>query len=455
QKAAINMPDNLLKWRFLAYCPQYFDNETQIDKYWSQLDSDLDEAISENPIYDWHHIATEGFTPSFNLPHLNRNCRSVKEKFAAFFGTSFNFSPPKIKRGKKIRVGFLFTPGHEGGGIRLNRGIIDRLDADEFEVAVIYSDAVSAKFTNVFSRQDLVHIKYPGIFEKAVDTIRESNCDAIYYWKIGADTWNYFFPMCRLSPKQFTSWGTHGTSGIDCVDSYLSWDRAEIKNAQEHYSEQLAAFGTYPLYAQSLDNAPPAASRKTLGLPDNGAIYLCPHRPPKYHPMFDEYLLRILENDPLGHLYLLLGEPSLLNSQIISRLRRVIPENLFRRIVILPQLRVADYYKLLSVSDVVLHSPCYSGEITTQDAIWYGIPCVSLRGELLVQRYTHAFYDMIKLQEIVANDISSYVNIAIQLGTNTDFREDITASLRELKERLFEDDKVLLEWKKYLLENIV
>jgi len=442
------------KWKHLWYCPTFFESENEIDEYWKNLNDDLDAALQEKPLYDWRKLVYDGFTHSFNLPHLNRCCRDVLEKIAWLFAPSFPFERPTYTPGEKIRVGFLVTPGHEGGFLRLTAGLIEKLDSEKFEVVLIYNETTKERFDGKFHRSDLIKVPYSWNFEESVRTIRDTRCDVIYYWKVGADVWNFFLPMCHLAPIQVTSWGTHGTSGATQIDYYVSWDKAEIQEAQEHYTEKLVLFNTTPLYEPLLDDIPPKATRTELNLPETGAIYFCPHRPSKYHPVFDDYLRQILECDPTGHIVLFLGKSDRTTSQFTRRMRSVIGETLFKRVIVLPQQHVHQYYRYLSVSTVLLHSPIYAGEITAVDGFLYGVPSVTQTGELLIQRYTSAFHEDFGIENLVASNKEEYVEQAVKLGTDPDYFETICQKIQAQRSRFFDNGQTIQEWDSFLREAV-
>ncbi len=448
--ASLPAGKDVWKWKHLSFCPQYFETEEQIDAYWEFLNRELDEALEERPFYDWTTLVRDAFCPSFHLPHLDKCCRGVKEKFAKLFLPSFRFGAPDWKPGRKIRVGFLVTPGHEGGFFRLNSGLIEGLDPKRFEVVLIYHESTASRFDAKFLRPDLVCLPFSDDFSKAVSQIREARLDAVYYWKVGADNWSFFLPMCRLAPIQATSWSTHGTSGLHTIDYYVSWDKAEVSNAQNHYTESLHLLETTPLYEPLLTDLPAKASRSELKLPEEGAVYFCPHRPSKYHPRFDRLMKRILQRDATGRIVLLLGKPSLMMKRFIDRMRGVLGEDLFRSMIILPQLDVATYYRYLSASTAILHSPIYSGEITAVDGFLYGVPSVSFSGDLLVQRYATAFYDDFGIIGPAASSEEEYVEQAVRLGTNAAYRETVSRKIVESRDRLFENAATVRAWERFL-----
>ena len=442
------------RWKHLWYCPTFFATDSEMEEYWQNLNRDLDEAISERPRYDWRTLFSEGFTHSFNLPHLNRCCRDVLEKYEELFAPSFSFERPSYASGNRIRVGFMVTPGHENGFIRLTSGIISQLDRNRFDVVLFHHESASLRFEALFSDENVHRVPYSWNPEETVQKLRDIRCDVIYHWKVAADLWSTFLPMCGLAPRQFTSWGTHGTSGMKQIDRYISWDRAEVLDAQQHYTERLYLMRSAPFCEPIPSDLPSRATRSELGLPETGAIYFCPHRVQKYHPIFDRYLCEILERDRTGHVVLLTGNRPDIAEKLKNRMRNAIGEPLFSRVIMLPSQSVDSYYRYLSASTVILQSPIYSGEITTVDGFLYGVPSVTQTGELLIQRYTSAFYDEAGITGLTATSREDYVSLAVRVGMDHDWRNDLSRQIATYRRRFFENRETVREWEHFLSDMV-
>lgn len=441
------------RWKHLGHCPQFFESDAQIEAYWQALETDLDKAIAAGDVYDWRTLVRDGFAPPFQLPHLNRCCRPVKEKFTELFARSFEGQglerPARDESREKLRVGFLVTPGHEGGFLRLTRDIIERIDGERFEPVLIYHQQSQKRLATHFRRRDLRRVAFGPELPSAVEQVRAAKCDVIYYWKVGADVWSFLLPMARLARVQCTSWSTHGTSGHRFIDYYVSWDRAEPACAQEQYTEDLYLFDCSPLYEPRL----PVRSRATradLGLPESGAIYYCPHRAAKYHPMFDAYLDDILSQDASGHAVLLVGNDRRVADRLKERMRRSMRPSAASRLICLPHQTVDSYYRHLSVASVVLNSPIYAGEITSIDGFLYDVPSVARTGELLVQRYTTAFYEFLGIDDFAQNDQHDYVRQAVRLGTDRDYRRHIVEKIRAGSDRFFDRPETIERWESFV-----
>lgn len=436
----------LWRWKPLGFCPSLFSDEKSVEDYWNKLDRSLNLALDAEIPVDWRTLPSDGFTPSFNLPHQGNCCRDLKEKFARIFQNAFPPGRPTLRQTrrnrKKIRIGFVVTSGHHRGFLRVHRHLLEYLDENIFEIRFFCPPDILAECRHAIRRDDPIWVPLPSPFEKAVRTLRDADCDLLYHWKAGGGMLDYFLPMANAAPVQCTSYGTHGTSGIDSIDYYLSSNFIETTTHQRHYTEKLVLFDAYPTIHQR-ELANPTATREEFGLPEQGAIYFCPHRLQKYHPSFDAYFKGILEADPAGHLLLLGGRKPEKLPLLQARLEKNLGKDLCRRIRLLPAQSNANYKKLLRLANCVLDSPIYSGDLTTHDAFDLGAAVVTEEGDLLVQRYTSGLYRRMELPHLIAQDREQYVDLAVKLGTNEDFRRETSRLIGERILSVFSPDETV------------
>lgn len=454
QKAA-SLPRGKKLWTFkrLGFCPTVFEDESQIEEYWSNLDGELDRLLDDPPPMDWRTLPQDGFTPSFNLPHLNKCCRNIKEKFAAIFRNSF---PEELRHPVdgprlpgRIRVGFLVTSGHHHGFFRVYGPILDGLDPKRFEVFLFAPTDIADECRRELRSNHIKCVPFPRPFDLAVSTIRNFRCDIIYHWKVGGGPSDYFLPFAKPAPVQCTSYGTHGTGGVEAVDWYLSSSIIEAPTADEHYTEKLHRFPCFPTWhTQAL--TPIDVKRSEFPVPDRGTLYFCPHRIPKYHPMFDWYLREILERDGNGTVLMRTGHDEGPRDRLRRRLSRHLGAKLMERVVFFAELPHEIYLRLMALCDVVLDSPVYSGDLTTHDAFSYGKPVVTQRGELLVQRYTSGLCDSMGIKDLVANNRSEYIDIVVRLGLDAEYRRDVSRHLANSAEHIFDNVDLIREFESFL-----
>jgi len=323
---------------------------------------------------------------------------------------------------------------------------MERLDRQRFEIVGLVSAGIRVTCQKVVAAGDIRWIGFPHEIQSAFDIIRQADCDIIFHWQAGTDTVDYFLPFLPLAPVQCIGFGQHGTTGIKSIDYFVStrlFERGE--EAQEDYTEKLVQFSGLTTW-QPRPQIPLGVSRKEWGLPEEGTIYFCPHRPRKFHPAFDRLLKGVLEEHREGYLVVLEGHRPLTTAQLQARLERTLGREFCRRVIWLPSQSVGDYYRLLSAADVVLDSPAYSGSLTGFDALGLGIPVVTFPGRFMVQRYMQGFYRLLGIEELIATSGEEYIGLAVRLGRERDFHQAMRKKILERAEVLFEQDGVIREY---------
>jgi predicted O-linked N-acetylglucosamine transferase (SPINDLY family) len=170
--------------------------------------------------------------------------------------------------------------------------------------------------------------------------------------------------------------------------------------------------------------------------------------------MFDHYLRLILEKDSTGHLLLVTGRKKEQAVPFVSRLRRSLGNDSFRRVLLATSFPLNVYRKHLSVASCVLDSPAYVGDLTTHDAFDQGVPVVTVPGELLVQRYTSGLYRLMGIESLIASDAEEYAKIAVQLGNDPDFRQSMSEQIIQKNGLVFSPNDTLRDYEQFF-ESVV
>ncbi len=81
--------------------------------------------------------------------------------------------------------------------------------------------------------------------------------------------------------------------------------------------------------------------------------------------------------------------------------------------------------------DIMLDTMPYTGSTTMMEALWMGVPAVSLAGVLYHQRHGGAVLDAAGLGDLVADSTQAYVDTAVALATDTDRLLAVRDGLRD------------------------
>ena len=110
----------------------------------------------------------------------------------------------------------------------------------------------------------------------------------------------------------------------------------------------------------------------------------------------------------------------------------------------LPQLSTFDYWTLNLLSDVFLDSQEWSGGVTALEAIACGLPIVTLPGRFMRGRHSYGILRQLGVTETIASDKASYVDIAVRLGVDKQWRAKIRERMAAGQHLLFSNTKCVL-----------
>jgi predicted O-linked N-acetylglucosamine transferase (SPINDLY family) len=231
----------------------------------------------------------------------------------------------------------------------------------------------------------------------------------------------------KPAPVQVAYLAYCGTTGLPAMDYRLT-DRYldPPQHAAELYSEQSVWLPeTYWCYR------PVIATRPVSGLPAmaRGEVtFGCLNNFCKVTALTLAAWSRLLRAVPQSRL--LLHAPAGKARERVRGLlagEGVAPE----RVLFADKRPVADYFRIYEQVDVALDPFPYGGGTTTFDALWMGVPVVSLAGQTAVGRGGLSILSNLDLAELVAHDPVQYVGIAAELAGDLPRLGGLRATLRE------------------------
>jgi predicted O-linked N-acetylglucosamine transferase (SPINDLY family) len=440
-------------WRLnsIALCPSEFDTNEELDAYRHRLLAELESFAKRKITFQPAELLTSNCRPSFNLQFHGRDERPLRQAYARVFEPSFPAGHVAAATGRP-RIGLVVTDWHELGFLRSLGGVLDRIDTGWFDV-VIFGSARGQEILRAGLRNQAIRVLgIPTQFEQFVTAIRAASVDLLYYWEVGTDNTNYFLPFLRLAPVQCTSWGIQVTSGIPTLDYYLSSTLAEPDDVQAHYSERLILAETLLTFQRRAELPHLPRPREHFGLSADQHLYLCAQQLGKFQPDFDPILEGILRRDSRGVIVVTEDRRGTFMSQDLRRRFAATLGDVVDRIVFVPYQAGDDYLSLVAAADVLLDPLHFGGVNSTYDGFSLSKPIVTLPSSFQRGRYTLACYRKMGLLDCVARDADDYIDIAVRLGTNADYRGQITAAIGRASVVLFEDIEAVHEHERIFAE---
>ena len=240
------------------------------------------------------------------------------------------------------------------------------------------------------------------------------------------------------------------TTGVDTMDYFISSEDLETADSEQHYTEKLVRLKIPPIYYYRPVPPSPLEGRGSFGLPETGSLYGCPQSLFKFHPEFDDILGGILRGDPQGTLVLLQGKHRQWDQALRQRLAASIPE-VVERIRFVPQQEHRRFLNLNAVMDVLLDPIHFGGGNTSYEGLALGVPIVTMPSTLLRGRITYMLYKQMGVMDCVVTGPEEYVNRAVRLGTDAEYRAAVADKIKAANEVLFENVTGVRELEEFLL----
>ncbi len=421
--------------------PVILQSSDQIDRIRQRLDRDLDELLDLKPSRVPNPEFEVGATP-FNLAYHGRNNAELLRKIArvcrSMYPARTDCAGRAVSPGRRLRIGFVSTYFYTHSVGRTTFGLIRDLPRDRFDVHVFaiapQTDELAEAIRNSADR----YVPLPLDLGRVRDAIESAALDMVFFADIGMHPLTYFLAFWRLAPIQMVTWGHSVTSGIDTIDYYVSSDAIEAAGSEQYYTEKLVRLPGYfmPRYRRPVLDGP-RASRGQLGLPDGKHLYYCPQNLFKLHPDFDAAIKAILERDPEAELVLL----EFVRAGVAEQLRRrfdLALGALASRIRFVPRSEHRKFLQYVAAADVVLDPFHFGGCNSSCDALSLGVPVVTLPGLQLPGRFTLGLYEEIGLDCCIARSADEYVEIALRLGRDAEYRKSVSEQISARCARLFD-----------------
>jgi predicted O-linked N-acetylglucosamine transferase (SPINDLY family) len=398
----------------------------------------------------------------FYLAYHGEDDRPLMTAACRLFRTAspvLNYVAPALASGQlpdrapndRIRLGFLsqYLCEHTIG--KLTQGFIKQIDRARFHVVAIHApgarmDAISGVIDGM-ADEVLVLGDDLGRAQHAVADLR---LDVLHYPEIGMSHFVYWLAFARLAPVQTVGWGHPTTSGLDSVDYFLSFGAAEPDGAEERYSETLVRLERPPAYYEPFLVPTDIASRQELGLPEHGALYVCPQALFKFHPDFDGVLADILAQDPSGWVIALDGPQPAWKDRLRERWSRDRP-SLSARVLFLPRQPLDRFMKLLAHADVLLDPVHFGSGNTFYESMVFGTPTVTWPGRFMRGRIVAGIYRMLGIADApIASTLADYAGLAVAIANDRERRERLKSELLSKGAALYRDAASVRELEAFL-----
>ena len=448
-KALSIQPNKRFRALFATMLAPVYQSSTEITAWRSRLTDGVRELRAEKFSLD---ITNETAFPTFRLAYQGLNDRELQHEIAQLFAPPREPARPvQSPRAKqdKIKIGFISKHFLRHPIGRVMRGLMAHLSRDDFEVTLLSVGEHRDDLARLMRQEANKYVVVPPNLPAARRVIADQALDVLFYTDIGIDPVTYSLAFSRLAPVQCVTWGHPVTTGIPAIDYFISSEQLETAQADQHYTEKLVRLKNLAAYYHRPELPGKLKTRGELGLPEAGTIYACPHMLFKLHPDFDALLAEVLRRDPQGTLVLIEATHPNWTKRLRQRLERTMAD-VAERIRFLPLMDQDGSMSLYAATDVLL-DPIHFGDLKTSfEGLSVGTPIVTLPSEFLRSRMTYALYQQMAVLDCVVGSAEEYVDLAVRLGTDADFRAGVRGRIAGASDVLFENSLGVRDLEEFL-----
>ncbi len=324
---------------------------------------------------------------------------------------------PGLRSDGKLRIGYVSSDlRHHAVGFAMT-DIIETHDHDRFEIFAYYCGIDTIDQTQLRIRNAADHwIDLNGLDDaQAACRIRGDGIDILVdlngYTK---DARTRVFAL-RPAPIAVNWFGFPNTMGSS-YHHYIIADEHVIPPGHEHFfSERVIRLPCYQANDRKRVVAPEGITRAEAGLAEDAVVLCCLNGLQKLTERVFLRWLRILREVPASVLWLLSD-----NTETQARLREVAERQGVggHRLVFAGKRANPEHLARFRLADLFLDTFPYGAHTTASDALWMGVPVLTLPGRSFASRVGASLVRAAGLPELVCTSPEHYVRMAIELAAN-------------------------------------
>lgn len=234
----------------------------------------------------------------------------------------------------------------------------------------------------------------------------------------------------RPAPLQVTYLGFPGTTGLPWID-YVIADRYLIPDKLLPYHTEK------PLYmpncfqvSDSKREVAPKPFRAQYNLPEDGFVFCSFNNNYKYTPEMFTVWMHILKRVPKSVLWLLADNEWAKENLVSTAKKMGIKKN---RLIFAPRVAPAEYLARYQLADLFLDTFPFNGGTTANDALFMGLPLLTLSGRTFASRMAGSLLSNLGLPELIASSMEEYEEKAVRLAKNSGELKTLRCRLIESK----------------------
>jgi len=365
-------------------------------------------------------------------PELHRR---AAETYAA---VHFKYNPalgplPDRATSERIRIGYFSADFHNHATMYLMAGLFEKHDSNHFEIHAFSfgPDQQDDMRRRLLDSVEFFHDVRLKSHAEIAALSREQGIDIAVDLKGYTQYGRPGIFAYRAAPIQVNYLGYPGTMGAPYFDYIIADPIVIPRDSHAFYSEKVACLpDCYQIndrYRQATDVA---VSRAAHNLPETAFVFCCFNN--SYKIMPDEFSLwmRLLDRIDGSVLWLLKANPAAeKNLREAARKHGIDPG----RLIFAERVPFTEHLARQRLADLFLDTFIYNAHTTASDALWGGLPVLTMMGRSFASRVAGSILTAAGLPELVTTTATDYEATALRLASSSD---ELLALKSRLKDKL-------------------
>ena len=435
--------------------PIIYEHEADIHRWRERYTQGLNdicqifESVSTDIDLRQKQKAISRFAP-FYLNYQCQNDRDLQIKYGALVSDITQQLYPQrtslaIDHTSRIRIGFLSASLFKHSVGRSSLSWVEGLDHEQFEIYCYHVGRLQDEVTERYRQSSDHFYHFPEEITATAQQVIEDDLQLLVFLDIGMFPLMTQIGSLRLAPIQCVRWGHPITTGLPTIDYYISSEAMEPENGQEHYSEQLVLLpGLGKALLDPPDPSTTQPDRAEFSLPADRILYLASQSLIKYLPQYDDIFPQLIARIPEARIvFMARASSQRVVDQFQERLKRAFARYGLEgaeHCLMIPKLGYRQYVRLNLCCDVFLDSLGWSGDNTVLDAVACGLPVVTQPGHLMRSRHAAGILNYLGVTETITESIPAYLDMAVRLGQDGDYRAQISEQIKQCHQQLQGDE---------------
>ena len=382
---------------------------------WSEFNKDKENLIKSLKL---HKRISRPFSilGLIDNPSLHRKCAEIyaQDKYPA----NNSLGPiPKTPKKEKIRIGYFSADFRNHAVSFLTAELFELHDRTRFEITAFScgpDDQSQIRHRLCKAFDQFIDVQNKSDYEIAC-LAREMRIDIAIDLGGFTDLARFGIFSYRAAPIQLSYIGYLGSTAVNYID-YLIADKTIIPQSyQKFYSEKIVYLSSYQVNDRKRRISDRKFTRQELGLPESGFIFCCFNNSYKVLPSTFDGWMRILKAVEGSHLWILKDDLRAAENLIKVAIKNGIDKN---RLIFAERTTSINHLARYKHADLFVDTFPYNAHTTASDALWAGLPILTLMGESFASRVAASILNAIDLPELITTSQTEYEALAIELATN-------------------------------------